>query len=564
MGRRVMLLLFAFALVWSATEQQKILDEYSGKASPNSWIIQQPNRKPLPASYLPPGGMLLMTMDPAMMMNEQEAAAVPAPSSEKPLDEPSASSQSPEELIPPVEEEDQTDPVDPAIPADPEVIPAVPEVSPTVAEESAPEDPSNQEAPELNPPVEEESNPEDPPVVQEPVAVSQPVEEESNPEDPPVVQEPAAENPPAEENSTPEDTSSIQEPEEEESTPENPPAVQESTAVNPPEEEESTSEDTSSIQEPVDPVKPTESTPENPVVAQEPAAVSLPVPEEPNPEDPSNIQEQVDVKPTTDADEGSPNDISSVTEEEQQQPAPADSVPEVESVENQVQTEDDNELASLIQEDPEPLPTTVASEDVIFVTTQVYNTDPTLQGVVEQSSEQSVVQQESIGDLLGQVPTAVNEGSGDEGSGVSLDGSGSTLVTEEGFIPFETETTTTSELESSTDAPQGSNSIDLEINDPEEDQLAQLRRNLLSVKEEEEEVSANEAVEAVEGDEEARQYQRRPYPIRPGAARPPQRNGGPPHQNYHPDDAYFMSRTYEYCYTLWCKFKTGLKSVGLL
>lgn len=72
------------------------------------------------------------------------------------------------------------------------------------------------------------------------------------------------------------------------------------------------------------------------------------------------------------------------------------------------------------------------------------------------------------------------------------------------------------------------------------------------------------------GDEEARQY--RPYPIRQGmrpGGRPKFRPSIDRHdQNFRPEyednDFSVISRTYDYCYTMWCKFKTTLSRIGLL
>ncbi len=70
-----------------------------------------------------------------------------------------------------------------------------------------------------------------------------------------------------------------------------------------------------------------------------------------------------------------------------------------------------------------------------------------------------------------------------------------------------------------------------------------------------------------EGDEEARQYHRRPYPI---AERPIRRPASIDRhdQNLRPDydtyDSNIIYRTYDYCFTLWCKFKTQLSRIGLL
>ena len=106
-------------------------------------------------------------------------------------------------------------------------------------------------------------------------------------------------------------------------------------------------------------------------------------------------------------------------------------------------------------------------------------------------------------------------------------------------------------------------------------------RNLLSSEENAKEASADvtKATEEIvetdtkSDDEEARQYSR-PYPIRHGmrpARRP--RPGFRPSidrydQNFRPeyDDYNFnvISRTYEYCYTAWCKFKKTLSRIGLL
>jgi hypothetical protein len=106
-------------------------------------------------------------------------------------------------------------------------------------------------------------------------------------------------------------------------------------------------------------------------------------------------------------------------------------------------------------------------------------------------------------------------------------------------------------------------------------------RNLLSSEENAKEASADvtKATEEIvetdtkSNDEEARQYSR-PYPIRHGmrpARRP--RPGFRPSidrhdQNFRPeyDDYNFnvISRTYEYCYTAWCKFKKTLSRIGLL
>ncbi|XP_057368066.1 mucin-2-like [Daphnia carinata] len=105
-------------------------------------------------------------------------------------------------------------------------------------------------------------------------------------------------------------------------------------------------------------------------------------------------------------------------------------------------------------------------------------------------------------------------------------------------------------------------------------------RSLLS-KEEEVDVKAVEDVTEVaekiaddlkkSGDEEARQYHR-PYPIRYGmrpGGRPAFRPSIDRHdQNFRPEyeanDFNVISRTYDYCYTMWCKFKTTLSRIGLL
>lgn len=76
-----------------------------------------------------------------------------------------------------------------------------------------------------------------------------------------------------------------------------------------------------------------------------------------------------------------------------------------------------------------------------------------------------------------------------------------------------------------------------------------------------------EAVKSGEEIEETRQY--RPYPIRK-RMRPDHRQ--PIHrfdQNFRPEfedyeDSNVIYRTYDYCYTLWCKFKTQLSRIGLL
>lgn len=98
-------------------------------------------------------------------------------------------------------------------------------------------------------------------------------------------------------------------------------------------------------------------------------------------------------------------------------------------------------------------------------------------------------------------------------------------------------------------------------------------RNLLSEENVKEEVDVTKAVEEVvavdpkSGEEEARQYSR-PYPIRHGM-RPRIRPSIDRHdQNFRPeyDDYNFnvISRTYDYCYTAWCKFKKTLSRIGLL
>lgn len=105
---------------------------------------------------------------------------------------------------------------------------------------------------------------------------------------------------------------------------------------------------------------------------------------------------------------------------------------------------------------------------------------------------------------------------------------------------------------------------------------ARRRRHLLSLEETKEknveqvkeEESDKAALKSEEDIEEARRY--RPYPIRPGM-RPGDR---PPihrfDQNIHPDydniedSSNVIYRTYDYCYTLWCKFKTSLHRIGLL
>ena len=72
-----------------------------------------------------------------------------------------------------------------------------------------------------------------------------------------------------------------------------------------------------------------------------------------------------------------------------------------------------------------------------------------------------------------------------------------------------------------------------------------------------------------DGNEEARQYYRRPYPIRPDQ-RPIRRPSSIDRhdQNFRPEyddyDSNIIYRTYDYCFTLWCKFKTQLSRIGLL
>lgn len=128
--------------------------------------------------------------------------------------------------------------------------------------------------------------------------------------------------------------------------------------------------------------------------------------------------------------------------------------------------------------------------------------------------------------------------------------------------------------ESTTDNPDSSKqspSVELKsITGTEEGQVAK-SRHLLSADSNELD-SAKEADEDKDVDEEARQY--RPYADRPGrrpAARPGRRPTIDRHdQDYRPDydtyndDAGVLYRTYDYCYTLWCKFKTSLHRVGLL
>lgn len=102
-------------------------------------------------------------------------------------------------------------------------------------------------------------------------------------------------------------------------------------------------------------------------------------------------------------------------------------------------------------------------------------------------------------------------------------------------------------------------------------------RSLLSKEEDVEEEDATEVVAKVaddlekSGDEEARQYSR-PYPIRNGmlpGGRPGFRPSIDRHdQNFRPEyeanNFNVISRTYDYCYTMWCKFKTTLSRIGLL
>jgi hypothetical protein len=99
-------------------------------------------------------------------------------------------------------------------------------------------------------------------------------------------------------------------------------------------------------------------------------------------------------------------------------------------------------------------------------------------------------------------------------------------------------------------------------------------RNLLSEENVKEEVDVTKVIEEVVAvdtksgeEEEARQYSR-PYPIRHGM-RPRIRPSIDRHdQNFRPeyDDYNFniISRTYDYCYTYWCKFKKTLSRIGLL
>lgn len=99
-------------------------------------------------------------------------------------------------------------------------------------------------------------------------------------------------------------------------------------------------------------------------------------------------------------------------------------------------------------------------------------------------------------------------------------------------------------------------------------------RNLLSEENVKEEVDVTKTVEEVVAvdpksgeEEEARQYSR-PYPIRHGM-RPRIRPSIDRHdQNFRPEyDDYnsnIISRTYDYCYTYWCKFKKTLSRIGLL
>lgn len=90
--RRMMMRLMGFGVVVvlvlavasSSTTTQS--DESPGNAKANSWIIKGPTRPIRPGS-LPPGGMLLMTMDPNATMpdamtNETEDAASQAPATE--------------------------------------------------------------------------------------------------------------------------------------------------------------------------------------------------------------------------------------------------------------------------------------------------------------------------------------------------------------------------------------------------------------------------------------------------------------------------------------------------
>lgn len=174
------------------------------------------------------------------------------------------------------------------------------------------------------------------------------------------------------------------------------------------------------------------------------------------------------------------------------------------------------------------------------------------------------------------------------------------VVVTEDFLPVTTDASQTEDSESSDGSGNGAVEdsvapivpvnnpedlgIDIELSQDEENQLARKKpssRHLLSSDSEVEkkvedvaeskEVVADAVHEVGKDEEEARQYQRRrPYPIRPGdfGPRPPlnrqgyQQNLRPDYNSY--DDYNVISRTYEYCYTIWCKFKTQLKNIGLL
>lgn len=99
-------------------------------------------------------------------------------------------------------------------------------------------------------------------------------------------------------------------------------------------------------------------------------------------------------------------------------------------------------------------------------------------------------------------------------------------------------------------------------------------RNLLSEENVKEEVDVTKTVEEVVAvdpksgeEEEARQYSR-PYPIRHGMRLRIRPSIDRHDQNFRPeyDDYNFniISRTYDYCYTYWCKFKKTLSRIGLL
>lgn len=94
----------------------------------------------------------------------------------------------------------------------------------------------------------------------------------------------------------------------------------------------------------------------------------------------------------------------------------------------------------------------------------------------------------------------------------------------------------------------------------DEAEPARRRRDVQEANESEavpKEASSDNQIESEATDDDARQFNRRPYPIRPGLRRPfvPQRNG-PVYNDYG-----ILSRTAEYCYTFWCRFKTSLRRI---